>query len=256
MRALTATLLTTLISLAGAFWTTAAVAQAAPTPSASRHSSWLMYSGDHPFSRRLGVVFDSHVRLTFDDDRRRQLLLRPGVSVAVNDHVKLSAGYTAVASRDDADDPLTPRRPEHRAWISAQIAHAVGPASLGHRLRAEHRWLPGMRVDDAGEPLGETLVTAERVRYSVRATVPLSARRGNRGLTASVSEELFASFGGYAGAMAVDQNRAAVSLGAKVNRGLRMELGYMLQSSTGDDGRFTERNHVLQTTAISTARLR
>jgi hypothetical protein len=35
-----------------------------------------------------------------------------------------------------------------------------------------------------------------------------------------------------------------------------MDVGYMLQSSADDDGRFTERNHVLQLTAISTARLR
>lgn len=222
----------------------------------ARHSVWLVYGGDHALSSRVGLVFDSHARLTADGDRQRQLLVRPGVSFTATRHLKLSAGYTLMASRDEANDPLTPTRPEHRAWVSAQAAHALGPVSFAHRYRAEHRWLPGVRVDDAGAPLGETFVTAERMRYSVRATVPLSAHARTRGLTASVSEELFASFGGYAGDVAFDQNRAAVALGVKVGRAVRMELGYMLQSSAGDDGRFTERNHVLQITAISTARLR
>ena len=94
------------------------------------------------------------------------------------------------------------------------------------------------------------------MRYSVRASVPLAGRGRARDLTASVSDELFASFGGYAGDMAFDQNRAAISLGLRVARTLRMDLGYMLQSATGDDGRFTERNHVLQIVAVSTAKLR
>ena len=231
-------------------------AQSGPTPESSRHSMWLVYGGDHPISSRVGFVFDSHLRLTADGDRQRQLLVRPGLSFTLSDHVKLSAGYAMMGARDDANDPLTPRRPEHRAWISAQLAHDVGPIALAHRYRAEHRWLPGVRVDDAGAPVGETVVTAERMRYSVRATVPLSGRGSAHGLTASVSEELFASFGGYAGDVAVDQNRAAVAIGVRLRRSMRMEIGYMLQSSAGDDGRFTERNHVLQITAISAARLR
>ena len=202
------------------------------------------------------MVFDSHVRLTADGDKTRQLLLRPGLSFALTDRIKLSGGYTLMASRDDANDPLTPKRSEHRAWASAQLGHDVGHLGLAHRVRAEHRWLPGMRVDQSGAPAGETYVTAERLRYNVRATIPLAGTRAGRWLTASVSEEVFASFGGYAGDVAVDQNRAAISLGVRVGRALRMDVGYMLQSSADDDGRFTERNHVLQLTAVSTARLR
>ena len=239
-----------------ALWAAPALAQATPAPESSRHSVWMVYGGDHAVSRRFGVVFDSHIRLTTDADRQRQLLLRPGVSFSVSDRVKLSGGYTLMGARDDANDPLTPRRSEHRAWVSAQLAHDDGPFGVAHRVRAEHRWLPGMRIDDAGTPIGETYVTAERIRYGVRASVPLAGRGSAHALTASVSEELFASFGGYAGDMAVDQNRAAVAIGVRLARALRLELGYMLQSSAGDDGRFTERNHVLQLTAISAARLR
>jgi hypothetical protein len=239
------------MALAAPVW-----AQTPPEPEASRHSMWLVYSGDHSFADRVGLVFDTHLRLTADGDRQRQLLLRPGISFAMTERLKLSAGYTMTGARSDDNDPLTPSRLEHRAWVSAQLAHDLGPFALAHRYRAEHRWLPGVRVDDAGAPVGETYVTAERVRYSVRATIPLSGRGSPRGLTASVSEELFASFGGYAGDMSVDQNRAAIAIGVRFAPSLRMEVGYMLQSSAGDDGRLTERNHVLQLTAISSARFR
>ena len=243
-------------ALIGLVIATPSVAQSPAASEPLRHSVWMVYGGDHPVSSRLGVVFDSLVRLTADGDETRQLLLRPGLSFAVTDRVKLSGGYTLMAARDGANDPLTPKHSEHRAWASAQLGHDVGHLGLAHRVRAEHRWLPGMRVDQSGAPAGETYVTAERLRYNVRATIPLAGTRAARWLTASLSEELFASFGGYAGDMAVDQNRAAVSIGVKVGRALRMDVGYMLQSSADDEGRFTERNHVLQLTAVSTARLR
>jgi hypothetical protein len=230
-------------------------AQADPAPDSTRHSVWVAYGGEHAVSGRVALVFDAQLRLTQDDDRQRQLLVRPGVSWAVNQRVKLSAGYTVMGARDDVGDPLTPRRPEHRAWASAQLSHAVGPLSLAHRYRAEHRWLPGMRVDGAGSPLGETWVNAERMRYSLRATIPVVSGT-SRAVYLAASDELFASFGGYAGDIAFDQNRAAVALGVRASRSLRLEVGYMLQSSAGDDGRFTERNHTLQIGAFSSAPLR
>jgi hypothetical protein len=49
--------------------------------------------------------------------------------------------------------------------------------------------------------------------------------------------------------------KASVPLSA-LGRALKLELGYMMQSSADDDGRFTERNHILQVNAISSARLR
>ena len=241
-----------------AFLTTAVAPLRAQTPpvESTRHSMWLVYGGDHPISDRVGLVFDSQLRLTGDGDRERQLLIRPGISYALGHHVKLSGGYTLMASRDDANDPLTPRKPEHRAWLSAQLAHDLGPVSFAHRYRYEHRWLPGVRVDDAGTPIGETRVTAERLRYSVKGSVPLTTIAGSHSLYFSASDEVFASFGGYAGDIAFDQNRASMAVGVRMSPTLRVEAGYMLQSSADDAGRFTERNHTLQIGATSTASFR
>ena len=229
-------------------------AQTSPVES-TRHSMWLVYGGDHPITDRVGLVFDSQLRLTGDGDHERQLLVRPGISYAFGHRVKLSTGYTLMASRDDAHDPLTPTTPEHRAWLSAQLAHDLGPVSFAHRYRYEHRWLPGIRVDDAGAPTGETRVTAERLRYSLKATVPLSTL-GSHVLYFAASDEVFASFGGYAGDLAFDQNRASMAVGMRLSPTLRLEAGYMLQSSADDDGHFTERNHTLQIGATSTASFR
>src|SRR5512143_948557 len=82
----------------------------------THHSIWLVYGGDHPISSRNGFVFDAQLRLTEDGDRLRQLLVRAGISFAATTHLKLSAGYALMGARDDANDPLTPRRPEHRLW--------------------------------------------------------------------------------------------------------------------------------------------
>jgi hypothetical protein len=230
-------------------------AQETASPASARQSIWLVYGGDHAVSRRLGLVFDAQLRMTQNATRERQVLLRPGASFVVSPALKLSAGYTVTSARDDGTDPFFTRRPEHRAWVSAQYGHALGPISLGHRYRAEHRWLPGVRVDDAGMPVGETRVTSERMRYSLRATVPLAARGRGRSMYLAASDEVFASFGGYAGDMAVDQNRVAVVLGMRASRTLRLEMGYMLQAS-GSGGRLDERNHTLQIAAVSTAPLR
>jgi len=241
---------------AGLLAVSAPLAAQVTTPTeAARHSIWIVYGGDHAVSRRAGLVFDSQLRLTQDADHQRQLLIRPGASYALNSRVKLSAGYALMVARDDGGDPLSPRQPEHRAWFSAQLAHELGPVAFAHRYRAEHRWLPGVEIDDAGARLGETYVTAERMRYGLRASIPLAPGARGRDMYLAASDEVFASFGGYAGDVAVDQNRAAVALGFRASTSLRLEVGYMLQSS-GADGRLDEQNHTLQIAAFSTARLR
>ena len=221
----------------------------------TRHSIWIVYGGDHAVARRVGLVFDSQLRLTQDADHQQQLLVRPGVSYAISSQIKLSAGSALMASRDDGSDPLSQQQPEHRAWFSAQFAHAVGPISFAHRYRGEHRWLPGVQIDDAGAPLGETYVTAERMRYGLRATIPLATPGRARDVYLAASDEVFASFGGYAGDMEVDQNRATLAFGFRPRASLRLEVGYMLQSS-GTNGRLDEQNHTLQIGAFSTAPVR
>jgi hypothetical protein len=231
-------------------------AQSAPGGELTEHSIWFVYAGDHPISKRAGFVFDAQLRLTEDGDHLRQLLVRPGVSFAASAHLKFSAGYALMGARDDGNDPFLPRRPEHRLWAGALFGHDVGPVAVSHRARLEHRWLSGVRVDDAGNAAGEVWVHAERARYQLRAAVPLTRGARRHDVYVAGSDEMFASFGGYAGAMAFDQNRASLALGVRAAPAVRLELGYMLQSSAGDDGRFTEQNHTLQLTVVSSARLR
>lgn len=231
-------------------------AQATVPPEPTKHSIWLVYSGDHPFASRLGLVFDTQLRLVQTGDHERQLLVRPGLSFALDRHAKLSAGYAVSGSHAEVDDPLVSRRPEHRLWVSAQLSHQVGRIAFAHRYRMEHRWLSDIDVDDAGAPIGESWVTAERMRYSLRASVPLSTRGRAHGIYVAASDELFASFGGDAGSIALDQNRAAFALGMRVAPPVRIEVGYMLQSSADDNGRLTERNHTIQIGVTSTAALR
>ena len=231
-------------------------AQTVPGAESTRHSIWLVYSGDHAISSRTALLFDAQLRVREEGDHLRQFLVRSGGSFDATQHLKLSAGYALMATRDEANDPLTPRRPEHRLWAGATLGHAIGQVRMSHRVRMEHRWLSGMRIDDAGRPLGELWVHAERARYQLRAILPLTRAARTHDIYVSASDEMFASFGGYAGDMAVDQNRASLSVGVRASPAVRVEIGYMLQSSAGDDGRFTEQNHTLQLTVLSSARIR
>jgi hypothetical protein len=93
------------------------------------------------------------------------------------------------------------------------------------------------------------------MRYGLRASIPLATPGRARDVYLAASDEVFASFGGYAGDMAVDQNRATIALGFRPRSSLRLEVGYMLQSS-GSDGRLDEQNHTLQIGAFSAVPLR
>ena len=51
-------------------------AQATPAEN-TRHSIRLVYGGDHAMSQRVGVIFDTQLRLTQDAEHQQQLLVRP-----------------------------------------------------------------------------------------------------------------------------------------------------------------------------------
>jgi hypothetical protein len=132
--------------------------------------------------------------------------------------------------------------PEHRVWEQIIFTHKIKPvrATVSHRLRLEHRYIPRHHAE------GNSLVldghrSAGRLRYFTRGVVPLQASK-NKGLFAAVQNELFfhTSNGG-----SFDQNRAYVAAGYRMGPQLDLEMGYMNQYVAGAGNTYAN-NHILQ----------
>jgi hypothetical protein len=203
---------------------------------ASAFGMWTTYSGDHALTSRLSLTADAQLRLGGQEPVVRNVLLRPGMSLALNDRVRLGAGYAL--SHQDPHDTALPVELEHRIWQTVQLSHRMSRVQLSHRLRLEQRF-HGERETLASP---RTWSSSGRARYSVRSTLPI-ASSGAQWL--SIGNELFVGVGGSAGSPALDQNRAHLSVGTRLAPALRMEAGYLYQTTRTDADRLTAGTHIL-----------
>jgi hypothetical protein len=202
----------------------------------SAFGMWTTYSGDHAIAQRLAVTADAQLRLGGQEPVLRNVLLRPGMSFALNDRVRLGAGYAL--SHQDPSDAALPTELEHRIWQTVQLSHRARNAQISHRFRLEQRF-HGERESHSAP---RTWSSSGRARYSLRSTVPLSSS-GRSWI--SVGDEMFLGFGGSAGAPAFDQNRAHLAFGTRLAPALRVEAGYLYQTTRTDADRLTAGTHIL-----------
>lgn len=212
----------------------------------SEQTVWFTYSGEHPLTERTALVAEAQVRRGDALQTWRNLLTRVGLSWRVGDAVRVSAGYGYQRTYADGAE-IAATYPEHRLWQIATFGHDVGALAVTHRARLEERWIAGESFGAPG-----TWAQADRARYQLRVAMPLPGSDGR--LTLGVADEIFASFGGDAGALAVDQNRAAIGVGYRLTPTLRVEAGY-LNRATVAHSRLTTRDHVVQLTFASSAPL-
>jgi hypothetical protein len=212
---------------------------ASASPSAAQSNAfgmWTTYSGDHAVTSRLAVTADAQLRLGGQEPVIRNVLLRPGMSFALDSRVRIGAGYAL--SHQDPNDAALPTELEHRIWQTVQLSHRVRRAQLSHRFRLEQRF-HGER-ETVSSP--RTWSTSGRARYSARSSFPISSS-GNSWV--SIGDELFMGFGGSAGSPAFDQNRAHLSFGTRLTPALRIEAGYLYQITRTDADRLTAGTHIL-----------
>ena len=99
----------------------------------------------------------------------------------------------------------------------------TGKVSFVHRLRLEQRWVG--RFTDMDQKRPEEYIYLNRVRYMLRAEVPLSKK-----VYAAAYDEIFIGFGKNVGENIFDQNRIGLLLGYKVNSSFRIEGGFLNQA--------------------------
>ncbi|MBK8248399.1 MAG: DUF2490 domain-containing protein [Gemmatimonadetes bacterium] len=211
-------------------------------------NGWLAWFNDIELSSKWFIDSDIQVRRSGPYDEVSQYLWRASLRRNLTPNVRVAIGYAGSDTHPYGDLPIALRTPEHRAFEQLQLAHATGRTQWSHRYRLEQRW-GGRMALEGGEPQVQNWVRTNRMRYFVRATVPL------QGPTLDANEwfvtfgdELFMNWGANIQQNVFDQNRLMASVGRRLGSGLRLEVGYMDHLIERPNGRQYERNHTLMTT--------
>jgi len=226
-------------------------AQSADWETVNQTATWLNSFVDHAVSDRTSLWFDGHWRRMGLGSEPQQVLLRPGVQVALRPGLRAGAGYAYIATAPYGAVPIANPAREQRAWQQLSLAHRSGDFSVSHRVRWEQRWVA---------PLLEDNVLAEyryqqRARYMVRIQRPIqSLRIGDRAALGFVWDELFLPVGHTDARFRRLQNRVGAGLGLPIDDQQRVELGYMHQWNRVTFKEAHEFNHTLVVSWVWTFR--
>ncbi|MFY7818834.1 MAG: DUF2490 domain-containing protein [Akkermansiaceae bacterium] len=216
----------------------------------SNGNLWMNYVGDHPIQgTKWGIHLEGQARRAEMGDDWQQLLLRPGVNYHLTPDTTLSLGYAYVETHRYGDFPALHDFPEHRFW--QQVAHNRKWMGLDwtHRLRLEQRWIGEMEQDSGGDWDVGNWRYENRLRYMLRATLPLTPSKNTY---LAMSDEIFMNFGSHVKGNEFDQNRAFIGVGYKFNTTTKLEAGFMEQTLQRRGGKIWEHNHTPVIWLVST----
>ena len=180
----------------------------------------LAVSGSLKEDSRFLVWFDGHARFRDDASDLGVSIIRPGIGWRVQKGLDAWIGYARVVSRDDDRPDIK----ENRIWQQATYSlPTLLNGNLSGRSRLEQRFR------ETGDDTGW------RYRQFVRWSKPI----GDSDFSAVLWDELFLNLNntdwGQRGGF--DQNRFFVGAAWHVNRGVRLEGGYLnnvLDRAVGD----------------------
>jgi Protein of unknown function (DUF2490) len=161
-----------------------------------------------------------------------QLIIRPAIYYALNDHSSIWMGYAHVVTHPAGRSAFE----ENRLW--QQYLYNFSPiksVSIQSRTRFEQRWLENS--DDTGYKL----------RQLVRLTTPSNLHPN---LTWVVYDEYFVNLNNtdYSAKKGFDQNRAFIGGNWALSQHAKLEIGYLNQYVNGIKA--NAENHVLSTTLL------
>ena len=160
----------------------------------------------------------------------QQSLARTGVQYQLAEGVSAMLGYAYVISYPFGDYPAGRYTvPEHRIFEQLVWNGQTGRLALNHRIRLEQRYLGS--VDQQAPEYGVSNWTyMNRVRYQLRATLPLGGKEKQPGWYLAVYDEVFIGFGRQVRQNVFDQNRIGLLFGRQLSPKLRIEAGYLNQT--------------------------
>lgn len=230
-------------------------AQSSPSHLYSQNSNaWLMYIGDHKFSKDWGVHLEIQWRRNEFLSNPQQLLLRTGLNYHLNNQVMATAGYCFVETYPYGAFPVKVAFPESRFWEQLQIKNQLNRFEWISRFRFEQRFTnnPALNVSTNLYEPGDAVYT-NRFRLLNRFSIPFKGKViTDRSFYLSAYDEFFINFGKNVATNIFDQNRAYLALGYKFPKIGRLEIGYLYQTVNKPDGIKIEQNHTFQLGLSST----
>ncbi len=194
-------------------------------PALAENQIWSTINLKAPSPDGARFEFELNNELRFQPDGDLDTVeIRPGLSYALGDHLKLSGGYLYAVQRRSGPDSE-----EHRLW--QQVSYAIAKAGSGTfngRTRIEQRWRVG----------------ADRTGWRARQQFAFEHPIGSTGLNLNISDEL--TFGlnktDWGHQEGFQENRAKAVVKWKTGE-TDWELGYMNQHRNGIGGAEDEDNH-------------
>lgn len=179
----------------------------------SNVGNWLIYFGNKKLNDKWNIHHEVQYRNYNAIGDLEQLLLRSGLGYTFNggkNNVLL--GYGFIASENYIDSESKVNVNEHRIYQQFISTQFIGKVKLSHRYRFEQRFVE----DDF----------RMRFRYFLTTNIPLfKVGKDLNQVYLSAYNEIFLN----SESAVFDRNRTYGGLGYHVNKGIRVELGYMNQ---------------------------
>lgn len=179
--------------------------------------NWYMFFNQIRLSNRLSLHTEIQWRNYDLLSDTEQLLLRGGINAHLGANAFATAGYGRIDNyHENKTDFPGIQIEENRTWQQFLMRNSLGRIAFEHRYRLEQRWLRGKQD-----------IYLDRVRYLLRATVPISNKTlMEKTFFLSFYNEVFIHFapGPF------DRNRLYGALGYQFRPGLNIQLGYLAQT--------------------------
>ncbi|MES2732291.1 MAG: DUF2490 domain-containing protein [Bacteroidota bacterium] len=203
--------------------------------------AWFGYFNQTRLSNKWGIWLDVHARRTDFMDRWNTMMIRPGVTYYINDHVRFTAGYAYVAQYPASG--LNTVRPEHRPWQQILWTSRSKRLQTQQWIRLEERFI-GKVVNDQ---LLDGYNFNWKIRYLLNLMVPLNRDFIEpKTLFFAFNDEIHINAGKNITYNYFDQNRLFVGLGYQFSKTLNAQLGYMNQFQQLPAGNQFANNHVMR----------
>lgn len=232
------------IFAAAAFPSQRALAQ---RQTATNTNGWLVFNADVALNEKWAILFDASARRSGTWDEPMANFVRGGLAYEITDDVRVAVGLNWSRTYPYGELPAAYPVTERRIWEQVQLSHEVGKFDLSHRYRLEQRFRS--RRNDPDVDRIDYWERSNRFRYQVKGTVPLSGDAIEPGeLYLSASNEIFIGIGRNVQYNIFDQDRATFSVGYRLTRNWRTEVGFLEHVIFKSNGTDVERNHTLTLT--------